>query len=338
MQDVQARVDAYLRESDLMRRSPEVTPVAGDASTRRYVRVRFGDGETLVLAVHEGPIDFATLPFANVSALLREIPLPVPAIAGHSDRLGVIALEDVGDLTLQEYLRTADAAERSARYREAITLIERLQRRGAELESHTYIPYGLAFDVEKLTWELAFFTKHFIEGHRGVVLRADERDALSAEWAALAADLASEPRVVCHRDYHSRNLMVHGGRLLVIDFQDARMGPDTYDLVSLLRDAYVEITEDELESNVAWFLKLTNGQDPAAFRRRFDVMTVQRTLKALGTFGFQATARKNTIYLQYVPRTIRYVRGAMERHSRFERLQGILARHVPELQSGYNSA
>ena len=138
--------------------------------------------------------------------------------------------------------------------------------------------------------------------------------------------------MLCHRDYHSRNLMVHDGGLFVIDFQDARMGPDTYDLASLLRDSYVDISERELDDLIAYFLALTGVADAAAFRRRFDLMAVQRNLKALGTFGYQTTARGNPVYIQYMPRTLHYARTNLERYPRFARLRELLARHVDELR------
>ena len=118
-----------------------------------------------------------------------------------------------------------------------------LQRRGSELSSSDSPPYGIAFDVEKLTWELEFFTKHFLEAYRGVAIADGARQALAAEWRTIAEELASEPRVLCHRDYHSRNLMLHDNQLYIIDFQDARLGPDTYDLVSLLRDSNTRTNE-----------------------------------------------------------------------------------------------
>ena len=94
---------------------------------------------------------------------------------------------------------------------------------------------------------MEFFTKHFIEAYRGVVISPAVRDALRAEFVEIIEELAGEARVLCHRDYHSRNLMVHEDRLYIIDFQDARMGPDTYDLVSLLRDSYVDLPEQTVE-------------------------------------------------------------------------------------------
>jgi hypothetical protein len=328
---VDARIRAYLEEAGLQASGPIVEHLAGDASDRRYVRVRLPAGASLMLSVHSGPIVLAALPFANVAALLREVPLPIPEILGHSDALGIVALQDLGDVTLQTALAAAGSVERRGWYREAMGLIDRLQRRGAALASDRYLPYTLAFDAEKLTWELTFFVQHFVEASRSARIEAAAREALSEEWAAISQELASEPRVLCHRDYHSRNLMLHDGRLYVIDFQDARLGPDTYDLVSLLRDAYVDVTPAELDEHLDWFLKTTGRRDAGEFRRRFNVMTVQRTLKALGTFGYQATTHANPRYLQYVPRTIGYARAAMAADPRFARLREILAGPLPEL-------
>ena len=315
-----------------------VVPLTGDASDRKYFRVLMRNAPTQVLAVHPQAIDFDRLPFANVSRLYSAMPVPVPEILGHSDPLGIIALQDLGDVTLQAHLGAAAFVEHKALYREAVTLIDTLQRRGAELASPDYVPYGIAFDVEKLTWELQFFTRHFLEGYRGAALTAPTRDALAAEYAAIVEELAAEHRVLCHRDYHSRNLMLHEGRLYIIDFQDTRMGPDTYDLVSLLRDSYMDFTEQLVEDLIAFFLALrgSGGSRPASeakeFRRRFDLMALQRNLKALGTFGFQTISRGNPVYIQYIPRTLNYVRGNIERDTRFGRLRELLAEHLEELR------
>jgi hypothetical protein len=241
-------------------------------------------------------------------------------------------LQDLGDVTLQAHLGTAPPTEHAALYREAVDFIDRLQRRGRDLESPRYQPYGIAFDVEKLTWELNFFVRHFVEGYRGAVLGAAERQVLDEEWRAVAHELASEPRVLCHRDYHSRNLMLHAGHLYIIDFQDARMGPDTYDLVSLLRDSYVDISEASVADLLAYFLALGRRRDGDEYRRRFDLMSVQRNLKALGTFGYQTTVRQNPVYIQYIPRTLAYARTNLEKYGRFARLRGVLAAHVDELR------
>jgi aminoglycoside/choline kinase family phosphotransferase len=261
------------------------------------------------------------------------MPVPIPTVIGHADDIGVLALEDLGDVTLQAHLGAASAAEHAALYREAVALIATLQKRGAELASPDYIPYTIAFDVEKLSWELDFFIKHFVEAYRGVVIGPAAREELQREFAVLVEELASEPRVLCHRDYHSRNLMLHHGKLYIIDFQDARMGPDTYDLVSLLRDSYVDLPEQNVEDLIAYFLAVKGETGEAGrFRKRFDLMALQRNLKALGTFGYQTTTRGNTVYLQYMPRTLSYARATLRQYPRFARLQEILGGLVAELR------
>ncbi len=329
-------IDAFLSESGLAARRTKVLPLTGDASTRRYFRVLLGGEPSIVLALHDGPIDFEAMTFVNVWRLLKAIPLPIPEIIGHSNALGVLALQDLGDVTLQAHLGAASRAEHSALYREAVTFVAELQRRGAEIEPAGYVPYTVAFDVEKLTWELQFFAKHFLEAYRGAQLSPAERDALAEEFGAIVEELAGEPRVLCHRDYHSRNLMLHDGRLYIIDFQDARLGPDTYDLASLLRDSYVDLPELTVDELVGYFLALKGEaagiEATREFRRRFDLMALQRNLKALGTFGYQTGVRGNPVYIQYIPRTLSYARDTLRRHDRFSRLRDVLATHLPELR------
>jgi aminoglycoside/choline kinase family phosphotransferase len=324
---VDPRLQQYL---DLHHLTPLVTtvvPLTGDASDRRYFRALVKGGKPIVLALHQGPIEFAKMPFVAIANLLQQIPVPVPAILHHSDELGVLGLEDLGDVTLQAHLGAATPAEHAALYRQAVSFIARMQQRGESLRSAAYPPYQIAFDVEKLTWELEFFVKHYLVAYKGAALGDAQRDALRAEWAVIVEELAGEPRVLCHRDYHSRNLMLHDGSLYIIDFQDARMGPDTYDLASLLRDSYVDLTGAQVDELIAFFLALKGEGRPvdeAGFRRRFDLMALQRNLKALGTFGYMTTGRGNTVYIQYIPRTLSYVKANLAKYPRFDRLRNLL--------------
>jgi aminoglycoside/choline kinase family phosphotransferase len=331
-----ARLQEYLDEHALTADVTKVLPLTGDASDRRYFRVLLRDGGSLVLALHAGAIDFDTLPFVAVSRLMREIPLPVPELLHHSNALGIIAQQDLGDVTLQAHLGAATADEHAALYRQAVLFIARLQQRGQELASADYPPYKVAFDTDKLSWELEFFYKYFIRQYRGASPGLAVQQALSEEWSRIVEELADEPRVLCHRDYHSRNLMLHDGNLYIIDFQDARMGPDTYDLASLLRDSYVDLTSSQVDELIAYFVVLTRGGGGSAdvsseFRRRFDVMALQRNLKALGTFGYQTVTRGNPVYIQYIPRTLNYVRANLAKYPRFGRLREVLAGIIDEL-------
>jgi len=332
--DVRTRIDRFLADTGLVARSPRVVALTGDASDRRYFRVLLQDAPSQVLAVHPGPLDFEALPFVNVARLLGAMKLPAPRILAHSNALGILALEDLGDVTLQAHLGAASAEEHTALYKEAVTLICTMQQRGRELISPDYVPFGISFDVAKLMWELQFFTAHFLEAYRGARISDASRGALTREYASIAEELASEPQVLCHRDYHSRNLMYHEGRLHLIDFQDARMGPDTYDLASLLRDSYVDFDDTAVDALVRWFLahSQVSEADARDFRRRFDLMALQRNLKALGTFGFQTASRGNPVYIQYIPRTLNYARANLARYERFSGLRNLLAEHVHELR------
>ncbi len=330
--DQRERIDAFFARVGIAGRKPRVVPLTGDASDRRYYRVLVPGSPPFVIALYASPFDVNELSFVNVATLLERMPVPIPKVLGHAGDIGVLVLEDLGDVTLQAHLGTASPSHHAALYRQAVTLIATLQRRGAELASTEYIPYRIAFDVEKLMWEMDFFTKHFIEAYRGVVISPVVREALDEEFAAVIEELASEPRVLCHRDYHSRNLMFHDDRLYIIDFQDSRMGPDTYDLVSLLRDSYVDVPEQTISELIAYFLALKGQPESEEFRTRFDLMALQRNLKALGTFGYQTTARRNPVYIQYIPRTLRYVRDNLEQHPRFSRLREVLAAHVEEFR------
>ena len=336
----QTRIDQYLDEQRLTRLVMKVLALTGDASDRRYFRVllRDGDCDSIVLALHGGPIEFDTMPFVAVARLMASVPLPVPTILHYSNALGIIGLQDLGDVTLQAHVGAASPEEHHALYREAVSFIARLQQRGEELASDEYPPYSIAFDTNKLSWEFEFFYKHFVRAYRGASPSVGVQKALSAEWSAIVNELAAEPRVLCHRDYHSRNLMLHDGGLYIIDFQDARMGPDTYDLVSLLRDSYVDLTSQQVDELITYFLALTRGADgvtadqASEFRRRFDLMALQRNFKALGTFGYMTVVHGNSVYLQYIPRTLNYVRANLAKYPRFSHLQDILAELVDEVR------
>ena len=309
-----------------------VVPLSGDASTRRYYRLVRG-GETTVLALYPEPFEPDTLPFLIVRKLMAGWGLPVPRVLDVEGPLGVVVQEDLGDLTLQEALRGAGAARRTELYRQALDQLVVLQREAARASQRAGC-FQIAFDFEKLSWELHFFWKHFLEAYRKRDLSVEDRAMIADGFHRLCAEIASWPRVLTHRDFHSRNLMCHQGALYWIDFQDARMGPATYDLASLLRDSYMDFSEQQVEALIAFFLARRNASkaDDADFRRRFDLMALQRNLKALGTFGYQTIWRGNTVYIQYIPRTLNYVRANLERYARFGRLRELLAAHLEELR------
>jgi aminoglycoside/choline kinase family phosphotransferase len=330
-QDSVARLMDHLKE----RRGPGalgilVAPLSGDASTRRYFRLR-GPSRSEVASLYPEPFAAEALPFLGVRDLLAGFGLPVPAVVDHDGARGIVIQDDLGDVTLQEALHGASSREREDLYREALDELSTLQRE-SQKGPHRAPCFQNAFDIEKLSWELHYFQKHFLEGLRGRDLSVEDRATLSEGFHRLSDEIASWPRVLCHRDFHSRNLMRHEGRLHWIDFQDARMGPATYDLASLLRDSYVDLGEDFVAERLEEFRQqAAPGDAREVFRRRFELASVQRNLKALGTFGYMATVRGNEVYLPYVPRTLAHARRNLERHPELQGLRRVLGRHVPEL-------
>jgi aminoglycoside/choline kinase family phosphotransferase len=324
------RVAAYLRRTGVT----DTTGVArlhGDASNRAYFRVTRRRSPSLVLAVHPEPFDASTLRQLVVGELFDRLAIPIPATFGHAGDLGVLALEDLGPDTLQDWLAVAER-DPAPLYRQAIDLIVRLQQTGAPGREPAPPPFDIAFDHATLTRELTFFRAEFLGAYRRLTLSATQSHALDEEFASIAEDLAEEPRVLCHRDYHSRNLMVRHQRLVVIDFQDARMGPDTYDLVSLLRDSYVDLAPELVTEMTDRFLAAIPRAQRDRFHQRFDLMSVQRHLKALGTFGHQIAVAERPAFVSALPRTFRYLRATLHTHDRFARLLELLTPHLPDLR------
>lgn len=310
---------------------PDLAPLAGDASTRAYFRAARGS-ETFIVALYPEPLPDGRLPFLDVQALLAAWDLPVPEVLACDRARGVMLLSDLGDLSLQEFMRTADGAERERVYTRAIEQVGRMQRAATAWPERDAECFRLAFDVPKLRFELDFFVTHFLCGLRARPLLDTEREALSRGFDELCAAIASWPRVLCHRDFHARNLLLHGGDLAWIDFQDARQGPATYDLASLLRDAYVTLPDDFIAEQAERFRRAALPEvDAATFARRFDWTCLQRNLKALGTFGYMAGVRGKDVYLQYVAPTLRHVARTLPRHPEWAGLRRVLAGHVEEL-------
>lgn len=309
-----------------------IEALAGDASTRRYFRIHEGPA-SVILALYPQPWEPGPIPFLDVQHLLANWGLPVPAVLACDRERGVMLLSDLGDDSLQERLRTADARERETLYAQALHQLEHLQHAAAGWPERQAECYRLAFDVPKLRFELDFFVRHFLIGLRGSELDDGERNALDAGFELLCAEIASWPRVLCHRDFHSRNLILHQGTLHWIDFQDARLGPAVYDLASLLRDAYVTLDEDFIAARVEEFRRLARpSESRAEFVRRFEWACVQRNLKALGTFGYMTTVHGKRVYHGYVAPTLQHLRRNLGRHAAFDGLRHVLGRHLPELE------
>jgi aminoglycoside/choline kinase family phosphotransferase len=324
------RVARYLNDR-FGGRDVRVWPLSGDASTRRYYRIVV-DGGLSVLSLNPEPFDADKLPFVIVRNLMAGWGLLVPEIRDMEGSLGILLLEDLGDLTLQEALKGASPAKKKELYRQALDQLVVMQREAARAPQRA-VCFQVAFDFEKLSWELHFFWKHFLEAYRRCDLSVEDRASIADGFHRLSAEIASWPRVLCHRDFHSRNLMSHEDRLFWIDFQDARMGPATYDLASLLRDSYVDLDEEFVAELAEEFRqRAAPGETRDTFQRSLELMSIQRNLKALGTFGYQGAVKGSRVYLPYIPRTLANARRNLARYPEFSGLRRALAHHLEELR------
>lgn len=271
------------------------------------------------------------LPFLQVQRFLAKGGVRVPAIHLVDEAAGHLWLDDLGDVVLKERLEVvADVdGDRVATYRPAVELLVDFQRATAERRDDI-ISYHRAFEAPLLRWELDHYREWRIEAQLGARVSASQLNALADAFDGLVARLTALPQVLCHRDFQSTNLMVtrpeaDDGGLVLIDFQDALLGPYAYDLVSLLRDSYIALDMAEVDALVDHYLSLRGDLEPAAFRTAFHLQTVQRKLKDSGRFVYIDRVKNNPHYLQFIDDSLGYVREALERLPELATLRGLLA-------------
>lgn len=324
----------FLAERDAGKEAT-ITPLTPDASTRRYYRLPW-KGQTAIAAIYPEPFDPATQPFLDVTELFAAAQLPTPAILAIDSARALIIQEDLGDWQLRDALAAAIEDERDRLFEDAIKIIARIQAATELSKERNSISSRLAFDTEKLQWELDYFYQHYFKNLRKLELPDDESANLRAELSEVAVELAARPRVLCHRDFHSSNIIVdRAGALHVIDYQDARMGPATYDLVSLLLDRRREAPSlAEVRERRLFFLEERRRAglepiDPDEFAWEFRLMTVQRCLKAAGTFSYQtAVCGRGEVYGEFIRPMLEITLQAAEWLNRFPHLQQTLKREL----------
>lgn len=332
------RLAAYVGGAGLA--AGEIVALTPDASTREYFRIPWKRG-TAIAAVYPEPFDPEIHPFLDVSRLFKEAGLPVPEIFDVDALNGIIVQEDFGDRQLRRFFESGTEDEREALVEQAVSLIADIQSATRLATERNSIACRLAFDEAKLSWELDYFFEHYFKSLRREELKHGEEAQLRAELNDLAAELAARPRVLCHRDFHSSNLMVDAKkRLRIIDYQDARMGPASYDLVSLLMDRQTGLPSmAEVRERRLFFLEERRSRgldaiDPDEFASEFRLMTVQRCLKAVGTFSYQtAVAGRGEVYAHFINPMLRIVVQAAEWLERFPTLQATLTARAAEAEA-----
>jgi hypothetical protein len=302
-----------------------IAPASADASFRRYFRVvpegghAFAPRRSLIVMDAPPPMEDCT-PFVHIAGLLGRAGVHAPQVLAADLARGFLLLTDLGERT---YLAALDPSSADALYRDAIEALVRWQCATREGELPPY-------DEALLRRELTLFPDWYVGRHLETTLTPAQSTVLDAAFRQVLDNNLAQPRVFVHRDYHSRNLMVATPNPGVLDFQDAVIGPVTYDLVSLLRDAYVSWDE---EREIDWAVRYWEcarragvpvDADFGRFWRDFEWMGVQRQLKVLGIFARLAHRDGKRGYLGDMPRVMAYLRRACERYGALAPLCGLL--------------
>jgi len=326
-QNAALRLRIFLEKNNKPSEFKLLTP---DASTREYFRISWNSA-TAIACLYPEPFAEKEHNYLDLTKLFLDNHLPVAKIFAFDSELGVIVLEDFGDQILRDVLSNSDKAKREMLINNAISLIAKIQAATQAAFDTNSIASRLMFDREKLGWELEFFKTHYFETYRREKLSEPDDLALKKEFSELASELEIRAKVLCHRDFHAANLMIDKqNQLHIIDHQDARIGSVSYDLVSLLLDRVLEIpAQDWLDGKKRSFLsereKLGLEKiDFDYFDKEFQLQTIQRCLKAIGTFSFQSINRGKTYFIQYIAPMLQIVLQAAGRLQRFPNLQRII--------------
>ncbi len=296
-----------------------LTPASEDASFRRYFRVRLADGRSFVV-MDAPPEQENCAPFLHVAGVFSAAGVHVPAIHAQDLREGFLLLEDLGEATFLDSFGRSNPARLYAAATDALIRIQLASRPGI-------LPQ---YDRTLLERELRLFPDWYLAHELRRDLAPEDARTLQAAFESLLANNLAQPRVFVHRDYHSRNLMVCEPLPGILDFQDAVYGPITYDLVSLLRDAYVRWEEPQvLDWVVRYWEKARRAGLPvpadfAAFYRDFEWMGAQRQLKVAGIFARLCHRDGKARYLADIPLVLEYLLATCRRYRELAPLARLL--------------
>lgn len=303
-------LSAWLTQ-DLKLTVGDLLPASSDASFRRYFRAQVGDDSFIVMDAPPSHEDVR--PFINVSRLLRSAGVQAPKVHAHDIDRGFLLLCDFGT---RLYLDSLDEDSADQLYADAMETLVRLCK-GVAIQSCDLPPY----DEARLRGEIDLFGEWFLARLLERETTPQEQSVLEKTWRLLVESALEQTAVCVHRDYHSRNLMItESDNPGVLDFQDAVIGPVTYDLVSLLRDCYISWPQERVERWVRQYHRrllddgLVTETNAERFLRWFDLMGMQRHIKVLGIFSRLHLRDGKTGYLKDIPRTLNYVTGVCERH------------------------
>ncbi len=297
-----------------------IIKLTGDASTRKYYRI-FTSEESFVVCLDsplkDGEREYS---FLTVQKYFEQNGIRVPKIHDKDSRKGYILEEDLGDLTLLRHLASVESTEKELDYyKKSVDQLLKLH----SIPNIDKDLFNLAFDYKKLKDEMDFTFKYFINMF---LVQKNIAPEIIQGFNEICQSIAKEKMVITHRDYHSRNIMIKNDELIVIDFQDARMGVPQYDLASLLEDCYYQISDYNKEQLRKYYWDnmdkdLINQKDYAEFNQIYIDVAIQRVFKAIGSFSYIYHTRNDHRYLKYIGSAMENLRILFFKNNKYTKLR-----------------
>ncbi len=323
-------------------KSFSIEKLEGDASDRSYFRAKSKSDESyIIMKMAKGfnsPAEEITktskkidqLPFLNIHRFLFNIGIRIPQIKGFNPQSAIIVLEDLGDKTLYSEFGSLKMDNLKMVYQNLIDEMIKFQK--AAKPDFPCIAFYRKYDSEMCMWELEHFREWGIEVFLDKEVPFSERELINSFFEIISETFLREKFCFCHRDYHSKNIILKNDSINIIDFQDALLAPAQYDLASLLRDSYVKLDEEVIDSLVDYYVaKFGNIIDGKDFRRSLDMISIHRNLKAAGRFVFIERKKSNSNYIEYIPQTLENVKLNISKYEEFKKHKNILNRYIDEI-------
>jgi N-acetylmuramate 1-kinase len=307
----------------------KITKLAGDASHRSYYRLTTLNDTKIIM--DSPPNKLSLNPFIEISKILSTEDFSTPTIHAHDLENGFLLLDDFGD---KLFLQSVASTDTDILYKEALSVL-------AKMQTCSNNGHGLpVFDKEYMQQELALFKEWFIEKYLGITLDKNELEIVSNTFNWLTSEISSQPKSFVHKDYHSRNIMIINSenqstaKLGIIDYQDAMHGPFTYDLVSLLKDCYIQWPHQQILDWLTFFyneIKVPHSYSKNDFIKAFDLCGLQRHIRVLGIFSRLYLRDNKPNYLQDLPLTLNYVMSCLECYDELEPFQELMLKKIQPL-------
>ena len=306
----------------------DLQPLEKDASVRQYIRILSKDKNKTWMLMRWETFKEKDFPFIGIQAFFKKISIPVPGILAFDAEKGLFLLEDLGDVTLENFSKNHSKKDLEPWYKKAIHHLIQIQF-AQEPPPKAITSTNPCFSAELLFAEMK-------ESLNNLEMPEEKEKKIQDLFFSICLELSKEAKQNCHRDYHSRNLMIHNEKIYVIDFQDARLGPVQYDLVSLLEDVYIHFDENLKQEFIHYYWELyskkqSQSKDFKSFFRIYQLQLLQRLFKVCATFSRFHVLKKDKRYIKYIPIATKNILKALDNFPDYD----ILGEVAIQIQTKY---